>query len=100
MKFTNEGRKPVTFAVVYEGSNDPFQHQTVYPGKTVAFTIGDNANAAEITVTGGLLFSGESKEFNDLELRSMRNNLEQALLKVRSGEAKEAIEDVIYKLGY
>lgn len=100
MKFANEGRKEVTFAVVFDGTNQPLQHQTVYPGQTVEFKMGANADESVITVRGGLLYSGEDKEFNSLELQSMRRKLEQALLKVRSEEGKNLIEEVIYQLGY
>jgi hypothetical protein len=52
-----------------------------------------------VNVNGGTLYGGQAKEFSTGQLRHMREALEEALLKVRSQDAREKIEDVIDRIG-
>lgn len=98
MKFENAGRKEITIFVGHDHSNQPMHTITLHPGESEIRHM--DGTVMTITIRGGLLYSGEDKEFTTGQLGVMRENLEQALLKVRSKDARKQIEDVIDILGY
>lgn len=100
MRFRNDSRKQLTIAVFAEGASDPLHRFILDPHYTTSRAVSGSADGYQIIVGGGTLYSGESKEFTYGDLRAMRQKLETALLKVRSSEARESIEDVIDKIGY